>query len=460
VSAFAREVLELADLDPTEAQADVLDAQDPRAVQLCTIHQAKGLEWPIVLVPDLCAQPKTIGDRILFDRRLGLAIKPWLGDEDVTRTPRYARIWSERTRRERAEYLRTLYVALTRARERLVLSGAGKTQKNTWWDFLDAAITQDDAIRAKVRDIAAADLPAPEPQSIPEPEVTAEQERRVDALLARVRGPAPAVARSLVLPVTHLQDFHRCPRRYLYAHQVGLSEYPVVFDFDEDAGEGRAVGDSRFKGTVAHKLLERAPLGLVGQRGLHRALEELCWQEHIDPRAPDGEEILAWVERFLATRFAQRLAAADASRVHRELPFLLQLTGDDGFALFLKGQIDLLFEDDDGAAVVIDYKASVRPRSGLDSYGFQLGCYALAARRFVKDGVAVRTGIAFLREVNAEPEIAAKPSPLPGWGEGQGEGSGLIALARSLLSSRWEGRELPACEAMGCGYTYRCHPKS
>ena len=97
--------------------------------------------------------------------------------------------------------------------------------------------------------------------------------------------------------------------------------------------------------------------------------------------------------------------------------------------------------------------ASVRPPTGLDSYGFQLGCYALAARHFVKEGVAVRTGIAFLREKAPEPELSlAPPVPLD-----------LVALARDLLARRasqeWPGREEPTCKAMGCGYTYRCHPK-
>src|SRR5690606_14044812 len=56
VGAFARELLELADAEPTEAQAETLDADDPRAVVLMTIHQSKGLEWPIVVVPDLGAR--------------------------------------------------------------------------------------------------------------------------------------------------------------------------------------------------------------------------------------------------------------------------------------------------------------------------------------------------------------------------------------------------------------------
>ena len=78
---------------------------------------------------------------------------------------------------------------------------------------------------------------------------------------------------------------------------------------------------------------------------------------------------------------------AAPERVHRELPFLLRLPeGPTGLAVHLKGQIDLLFEDEDGGATIIDYKSSVRHGDGLGPYAFQLDCYALAARGFTVGG--------------------------------------------------------------------------
>ena len=82
---FARELQRLADEEPTEAQAELLEAGDPRAVQLLTIHRAKGLEWPVVVVPALGGLRRFRGGRVLFDRGHGLCLRPWL-PESLRRT--------------------------------------------------------------------------------------------------------------------------------------------------------------------------------------------------------------------------------------------------------------------------------------------------------------------------------------------------------------------------------------
>ncbi|MCA2977234.1 MAG: UvrD-helicase domain-containing protein, partial [Myxococcaceae bacterium] len=80
VGAFARELLELADDEPGEAQGDVLDDGDRDAVTLLTVHQAKGLEWPVVVVPELFAAAPGNADRVRFDRDVGLAVAPLADD--------------------------------------------------------------------------------------------------------------------------------------------------------------------------------------------------------------------------------------------------------------------------------------------------------------------------------------------------------------------------------------------
>ncbi|HZA50269.1 MAG TPA: PD-(D/E)XK nuclease family protein, partial [Myxococcaceae bacterium] len=467
VASFARELLRLAEEEPREAQADVLDAGDPRAVQLLTIHRAKGLEWPIVVVPDLAGQGPTRTDRALFDRDHGLALKPAVpGESAPVDTERLLRVRGELNRRDAAEGLRTLYVALTRARDRLILSGGmPRAQRGSWRRVLDAAIQSDVRLRAAVVDIDPSEGPpgTAEPQAPESPHAAEDVLRqRVARALDRVRRPPRPGPRELVLAVTPLQDFFLCPRRYFHAHELGLAEHPNVLELREEGeseARGSSHGDPRRRGTLAHALLERVDLSLVreGGRELRQHLEKLLWEAGERPDAAGNQLIVDAVESFLRTSFAARLAGAGEARVYRELPFLLRVGDEHELpALYLKGKIDLLFEDADGSALVLDYKFTRVHPEGLQPYAFQLDCYALAARQLVREGVPIRTGVAFLEERGREPDVRADEAL-----DSAALSPRLLAGARQLLEHSqqggWPGQPRGECERIRCGYRYRCH---
>ena len=162
---------------------------------------------------------------------------------------------------------------------------------------------------------------------------------------------------------------------------------------------------------------------------------------------------MEWVERFWATRFGSQLKAAGPSRVHRELPFVLRLAEPLGFTLMLRGQIDLLVEQADGSAQVVDYKTALQPAEALAPYAFQLGCYALAAAKFLQPGTRVLTGISFLREPDPSPLFQVAQPGLEAT-----LAASAHALVQAQLDGRWAGLARGQCEAIGCGYVYRCHP--
>ena len=112
-----------------EADAEVprppLEAGD--AVSLMTIHSAKGLEWPVVVVPDLARGFPPESYPILFDLELGVALK--FGEEDEE--PVLYRLIADRKLRAReAEVRRLFYAARTRARDHLILTSTeGSTNR-------------------------------------------------------------------------------------------------------------------------------------------------------------------------------------------------------------------------------------------------------------------------------------------------------------------------------------------
>jgi ATP-dependent helicase/nuclease subunit A len=94
-----------------------LEADD--AVTLTTIHGSKGLEWPVVVLPDLDRRVSPRSDPVLYDPELGVGVD--LGDDEEE--PVLHRLISERkVMLEGAELRRLFYVALTRAGDHLILT--------------------------------------------------------------------------------------------------------------------------------------------------------------------------------------------------------------------------------------------------------------------------------------------------------------------------------------------------
>jgi ATP-dependent helicase/nuclease subunit A len=96
---------------------------EPDAVRLMTIHAAKGLEFPVVCIADLGRNGNGTPPDLLIDReRVGLRLARL--DGSSTACLHFEELWQERRRAEAAEEERIVYVAMTRARERLLMSGA------------------------------------------------------------------------------------------------------------------------------------------------------------------------------------------------------------------------------------------------------------------------------------------------------------------------------------------------
>ena len=431
-------------------------------MRLLTVHAAKGLEFPVVIVPECGAVPRNAAEGVMLDPDLGLALKVrgagwrrWGTHGNALRT--------RRGQRDAAQGRRLFYVAATRARDLLILSGRTVPRSETWRSLIDRALPE---CAEFLRVLPDGDTGQPEPARTPAaalmqtaPDlphavaIPAGPEESARELVARIgrRSPVNGGA-TVVAAVTQLGDAGACPRRYQLLHELGLAERPH--------GAGGSGAGATERGTLAHRLLELAsfePMSVEARRAELRRLLEL---EGEDPDTHDNAEVLSAVAAFLESALARRMAQAPPGRVLRELPFTLRVDPPvaDGRApaVVVRGQLDALLLD--GAeATVVDYKLS--RAAGTSRYEFQLDAYALAADALTHSTVPVRSGVVFLRSpatsfVTREPPTVEALRAIR---------QRLLAAGAAVASGRstgvWPKADPARCRELECGFLRRCHPE-
>lgn len=312
---------ELEALRVTQSEAEAPPAEAGDIAQLMSIHAAKGLEFKVVFVSALHQGPDRRKPVIAFSADAGLGAK-WrnpASGKGQSDTAHLAAI-AELKQKEEAEENRLLYVAMTRAQDRLFVSYAERGRASGWQKLAEAAVP---------RMTAADHLPDP-----PERPASVAMVAPVDRLLdpPEVTGQFDSSA-----SITSIALFHACPRKF-FLSQFGRGEVPESWD--------------------------RAEGGIATGLAVHRILA--------------GETAASPEEIELAGRFRESLLgqrAARAGRVEREFDFLLTVHD-----VVLRGQIDLWFEEA-GELVVVDYKTDRDERSA-DQYSIQLRLYALALEKY------------------------------------------------------------------------------
>lgn len=374
------------------------------AVNLMTIHAAKGLEFPVVFVAGLGEGifPVAVQSAPVF--YTAEAIRTWV-DQGESTAPDQGERLQQHIREER----RLAYVALTRAKQELILTrarqysgepvepsrflaemGAPPAQEVGGSDPLPDARTYLVQVAAGEepgdpnRVTAAVRLMQADPKAVP---------------LRRQEEPIPFTGReSLRLSATALETYRTCPRRYYYAQVLRLEEESIAFSF----------------GQSVHATLEQYHRAL--QSGAQPTWSEVesWWQERLDPADCETQgqyqQLLARGQRFLERYY--RWSQGHWRRILQvEDRFEVPYIDGKGRMHQLVGQYDLVAETADGAVEIVDFKTghrkgatTVNKRPTKNSANnadrrLQLGLYYLAYFGGEVDPTA-RVRYIFLRHVN------------------------------------------------------------
>ena len=448
-----------------EAESAVFSPEDD-AVRLTTIHASKGLDFPVVVLVDLNAEPRadagglgflagegrapTLVARHHAPRAARGALLDHPGPLFPITTPLLREAQAEARAREQAERRRLTYVAITRPRDTLVLIGSTQAARpGSAFQSLTAAL-DDPRIAATITATRAASELLASARPVP-PRFPVRASESVRAPARPTRSPA----RVLHIGAEPLARFNDCPRRFRMRDLLGLDE-PVL------AGERTSRDEPRARDRVVHRILERWPLARWGERpdpdeictallagGLPRSAEEV----------PHASAILA---RFLGSDFAASVrAAGETVERGRAFVFPIDAASRGAARLDLHGAVDLLIEPASGPIDVIDLQLS-RPEAGLSSAREQqLRAQALAVstRAF---GRPVRAGTFFL-------DGCTTPVWLPGLGPSgaltdddhrrtERELATLAArFAESRFRDHFEGVPRATCQRLSCGFLEACH---
>lgn len=405
----------------SEPDAPVAE-EDLQAVRLMSVHAAKGLEFPVVCLADLGRVPQLRAPDLLIAERgqhsaasLGVQLVSLDGSPTMPALG-FSGLRAARREREAAEEERIIYVAMTRARERLLLSGSADfsawpqptpTSPPIAW-LADALVedlpglleqggvcertipnTNDVRVRctlepsAPTQALVTHHLASSQRPVAPTPARPASATKPVSAHIARGQLTLPLdqqeqggeeIHGRRALSYSALSSYARCGYRYYLQSVLGLPD-------ENPKGRAQGATGGRLGGQIAHRLLESIDFSA--------------------PEPPDAQTVQRTASELgasLAPRELQRIVnllvgvcsngpfsrLAQAETLSREQPFAFALRGSQPL---ITGVFDVLARESEGRWLVLDYKTD---RVGEDTdlelllerdYKIQRLIYALAALR-------------------------------------------------------------------------------
>ena len=426
----------IAYLDAAEQAEETLEATQPAeqdSVKLMTVHAAKGLEFECVFVPSVAAAEGRSGGKVYSvfpNTRSGnplttYAELPYEVREDASHLPSYegklAKFLDDVKERVIEDERRLFYVALTRAKQRLVVSaswwyGRDKTPKgpSEFWEDLEGlgekglltVVRRDgmpdanplfDAMEGRrvwppVARAGLDDALFPDGWGAAADAVVS-GERTVESLLSGLEGADRQACDALIAQHGHDLEVIAAAMAPTVAAEPVVPDIVSATNFVALAkGEKTAwhlvrpvpehATGSRLLGTEVHRIIEEK------QRGIAPFPDE---SELDEPSEVGRTEVVGSMVAHFETEYGDRTVATLASGEPMvELPFTLRVEGQ-----IVRGRIDAVYETEDGGIEIVDFKTGRRFKPHDED---QLALYAAAMKALglLPDGKPVRLTYAFL----------------------------------------------------------------
>lgn len=387
---FITQLSEFVSRAPKEALAATQSEGD--VIRIMTIHYSKGLEFPLVVLPDLDRQRHAGMTLPVLDENLGPLVSIDAEEkEGIIGLDLYRHAEDVQDLEERR---RLLYVACTRAADYLLLSSSiddPEKPKRDWLQLIDQQIS---LVDGELRQ------PLPEGYHAPQVRVTNERPRIDDEKSKQSRGAdlETLVAKTRELAAKGSGDLPRgseaippdltARRRFSFSQLTGA--LALQAEADEEALDGQFTDadaatlerdrEGRALGSLVHAALERIDFKRP------QPLDKLFASLAIIAPDPLTEKLVAratkLVEAFLASPRAAELAAARV--VRREVEFLLPWppNGEQATQRYFHGFIDCLYQAADGGWRLLDFKTNRTTAENIaavaNQYELQLLVYTLA----------------------------------------------------------------------------------
>ena len=343
------------------------------SITMMTMHSSKGLEFPVVILADVCKPYRGQGERALpFDEEYGFAHRAFDVERRVSAPTVLGKYIKLKTAREEVRgEMNLLYVACTRAKYRLHIMSAESGQFNKFRVSNAANYAQMldfSCFKRENSEDAEFFFEEPSPALISKPDSKAEE-----AIAARFMRPY-AYEASVGLPVKSSASalLKADPQDEYYAEHVLFPE--------EDDG-----ADAAARGTAYHRFLQLCDFSVKDEDGIAHELNGFVACGDMT-----GEEAAllscASLAKILCMPCFERVHGANTFREREFLcalpanSFMDTSSADD---VLVQGAIDLLCERE-GVYTIIDYKFSTLTEQAIVArYARQLGLYRLAVEKIL-----------------------------------------------------------------------------